>query len=80
MRTVKKEPDNYLFGCLWRHGLICVQKNNYQGDNMNIFMYFVIAVGVLLGAGSTVAIVLSFFITLGNKFIRKIKYGISLFD
>jgi UPF0716 family protein affecting phage T7 exclusion len=43
-------------------------------------MYFIIAVGALLGAGSTLAIVLSFFITLGNKFIRKIKYGTSLFD
>jgi hypothetical protein len=47
---------------------------------MNIFMYFVIAFGVLIGGGSTVAIIFTFFVTLGYKIYRKIKFGISLFD
>jgi hypothetical protein len=47
---------------------------------MNILMYFVIVFGALMGGGSTLAIVLMFFMTLGFKIYRKIKYGISLYD
>jgi hypothetical protein len=61
-------------------GLFVYEKINYQRCNMNILMYLVIAFGVLIGVGSTLAIIITLFLTLGNKFHRKIKYGISLFD
>jgi hypothetical protein len=47
---------------------------------MNIFTYLMIGLGVLIGGGSTLAIVLSLFGTIGYKIFRKIKYGMSLFD
>jgi hypothetical protein len=47
---------------------------------MNIFTYLLIGIGVLIGGGSTLAIVISLFGTIGYKIYRKIKYGMSLYD
>jgi hypothetical protein len=47
---------------------------------MNIFTYFMIAFSVLVGGGSTLAIIVMLFGTLVYKFYRKIKYGMSLYD
>ena len=47
---------------------------------MNFFTYLIVIVGVIIGGGSTLAIVFAMFGTLGYKIYRKLKYGISLYD
>lgn len=47
---------------------------------MNIFMYFIVLLGVIIGGGSTVAIVFMLFGTIGFKIYRKIKYKASIYD
>ena len=47
---------------------------------MNFFMYIIMFFGVILGGGTTLAMILMLFGTLGYKIYRKIKYGISLYD
>jgi hypothetical protein len=47
---------------------------------MKIFIYLVIAVEVLLGGGSTVAIVGLMLATIGRKIYGKMKYGNSLYQ
>ncbi len=47
---------------------------------MNILYYLIVAIMCVAGVGSTVAIVGYMFVTLIQKFYRKIRYGISLFD
>jgi hypothetical protein len=47
---------------------------------MNLFMYIIIFLGVIIGGGSTLAIVLILFGTMVFKLYRKIKYGISMYD
>ena len=47
---------------------------------MNPFMYIVIVFAVVVGVGSTLAIILTLFGTIGFKIYRKIKYGNSLYD
>jgi hypothetical protein len=60
---------------------LCTKKIiEYRRKNMKILMYFVIAFGVLIGGGSTLAIIVTLFGTIGFKIYRKIKYGMSLYD
>ena len=47
---------------------------------MNFFTYLIVIVGVIIGGGSTLAIVFAMFGTLEYKIYRKLKYGISLYD
>jgi hypothetical protein len=47
---------------------------------MNILTYLMIALGVLLGGGSTLVILVTMLVTLCYKIYRKIKYGISLYN
>jgi hypothetical protein len=47
---------------------------------MNLFMYIIIFLGVIIGGGSTLAIVLILLGTIVFKLYRKIKYGISMYD
>lgn len=47
---------------------------------MNILMYFIMFLGVIIGGGTTLAMIVLLFGTLGFKIYRKIKYGISLYD
>lgn len=46
----------------------------------NIIILMIGIVGAIVGIGSTLAIVVSLFGTIGYKIHRKIKYGISLFN
>lgn len=50
------------------------------GEMVNILYYLIVAIMCILGVGSVVAIVGYMFITIIQKFYRKIRYGISLFD
>lgn len=45
----------------------------------NILLIVIGIVGAIVGIGSTLAIVISLFGTIGYKIHRKIKYGISLY-
>lgn len=47
---------------------------------MNVLMYIAVIFGVVIGGGSTLAVVFTLFGTIGFKIFRKIKYGISLFE
>lgn len=47
---------------------------------MNLLMYIFVFFSVVVGVGSTLAIILVLFGTIGFKIYRKIKYGISLYD
>lgn len=47
---------------------------------MNIGMLLIIIIGGAAGALSTLYIVFSLFLTLGQKIYRKMRYGISLFN
>ena len=46
----------------------------------NFFLYILIFFGALLGGGSTLAMIVMMFGTIGFKIYRKIKYGKSLYD
>lgn len=46
----------------------------------NIGVILLVILGGALGAFSTLYIILSLFWTLGFKIVRKIKYGMSLYD
>lgn len=50
------------------------------GEMVNILYYLIVAIMCILGVGSVVAIVGYMFIIIIQKFYRKIRYGISLFD
>lgn len=45
----------------------------------NILLIMIGIVGAIVGIGSTLAIIISLFGTIGYKIHRKIKYGISLY-
>lgn len=47
---------------------------------INLLYYLIVAVMCILGVGSVVAIVGYMFIIIIQKFYRKLRYGISLFD
>lgn len=47
---------------------------------MNIGSILVVILMSVVGAGSTICIVLSMFWILGKKIYRKIRYGASLYD
>lgn len=47
---------------------------------MNIGLILIVILGGALGALSTLYIVLSLFWTIGYKIVRKVKYGMSLYD
>lgn len=47
---------------------------------MNIFMLLIFAIEVILGVSSTIYLIISLFVTLGYKIVRKCKYNISLYD
>lgn len=47
---------------------------------MNIGLILIVILGGALGALSTLYIVLSLFWTLGFKIVRKVRYGMSLYD
>ncbi len=47
---------------------------------MNILMYIFVFFSVVVGVGSTFAILFTMFGTIFFKIYRKIKYGISLYD
>ena len=47
---------------------------------INLLYYLIVAIMCILGVGSVVAIVGYMFIIIIQKFYRKIRYGISLFD
>ncbi len=47
---------------------------------MDIFVWIFFIVEAIIGVGSSVGIVVLLFGTLGYKIMRKVKYGISLFN
>lgn len=47
---------------------------------VNLLYYLIVAVMCIMGVGSVVSIVGYMFIIIIQKFYRKIRYGISLFD
>lgn len=47
---------------------------------MNIGLILIVILGGALGALSTLYIVLSLFWTIGYKIVRKVRYGMSLYD
>ena len=47
---------------------------------MTIVLYLFMFFCVILGGGSTLAIVAMLFGTIGYKIYRKMKYGVSLYD
>lgn len=49
-------------------------------DKMNIGSYLIIGFMCIVGAGSTLCIVVSMFAILAKKIYRKIRYGASLYD
>ena len=47
---------------------------------MNIFMFIVFLFEAVIGVASSVYILVSLFVVLGYKIVRKCKYGLSLYD
>jgi hypothetical protein len=47
---------------------------------MKVLMILVMIIGVILGGGTTLAMIVMLFGTIGFKIYRKIKYGTSIFD
>jgi hypothetical protein len=43
-------------------------------------MILIMIIGVILGGGTTLAMIIMLFGTIGFKIYRKIKYGMSIFD
>lgn len=56
-----------------------VIKNDEIGVFMNIFVLIVFIIEAILGVGSSIGIVALLIGTLISKFVRKAKYGTSLF-
>lgn len=46
----------------------------------SVFLYIVFGLECIIGVASSVYIVVSLFVTIISKFVRKAKYKISLFD
>lgn len=47
---------------------------------MNIFMIIIFLFEVVMGVASTLYLIVSLFVVLGYKIMRKCKYGMSLYD
>ena len=56
------------------------QVTQRRNEIMNIVLMLIFVIEALIGFASCAYIIVTLFTTLGNKFYRKAKYGISLYD